>query len=117
MTDQEIFNKIRPIIAQQFDIPEQNISKDTSLTYDFGADSLDVAELWMKFENVFGFKTPSQNAAGSVLTLGDYVGQNITVGDCIKYIQRFSKKYSSVLWLAVTKQKRANITRQKLNSK
>lgn len=117
MTDQEIFNKIRPIIAQQFDILEQNISKDTSLTYDFGTDSLDVVELWMKFENTFGFKTPSQNAAGSVLTLRDYVGPNVTVGDCIKYIQQFSKKYSTVLWLAVTKQKKRELFNTKDKSK
>ncbi len=105
MTDLQIFDKIRPVIAEHFGLLPQSITKNTHLTYDLGADSLDIAELWMEFEKMFGFRTPSQNAAGSVLTLSDYVDpDNLTVDVCIKHIQQFIKKHPMVLWLMFSRQ-------------
>ena len=118
MTDQPIFDKIRPIIAAHFDISPQDISKNTNLMYDLGADSLDIAELWITFEKMFGFRTPSQNAAGSVLTIWDYVDpDNLTIDVCVKRIQEFVKKHPIVLWLAVQKQKLTKSTNQKFRTK
>ena len=42
MTEEEIFNKISAMIADNFDIDQDKITKDTEFTNDLDADSIDL---------------------------------------------------------------------------
>lgn len=52
----ERFLKIRVIIAEQLDIDLEDITLETSIVDDLKADSLDVVELVMAFEDEFEIK-------------------------------------------------------------
>ena len=71
-----IFEKVKTIIAEQLDIDPESVTYDSSITDDLGADSLDVVDLVMSFEDEFGVEIPDDDV------------ENIhTVADIIKYIE------------------------------
>ncbi len=53
MTEQDIEQKIVEIVAQQMGVEKAKISRDTSFIDDLNADSLDIVELVMEFEDEF----------------------------------------------------------------
>ena len=70
-----IFEKVKAIIGEQFDIEEFSITMETSLSEDLEADSLDLADLLASLEDEFD------------LEVEDSVITNInTVGDIVNYI-------------------------------
>ena len=55
-----MFETIRNVLAKQFELDPETITRDTNLIDDIGADSLDVVELIMALEDEFGIEfTPS----------------------------------------------------------
>ena len=71
-----VFEKIQKILAQQFDRDESEITEDTLIVEDLGADSLDVYELLMTIENEFELEVPDEEI------------ENIrTVADVVNYIE------------------------------
>lgn len=75
-----VFEKIKAILAEQFDAEEDSITVDTSLTEDLGADSLDLADVLMAIEDEFEVEIPDEDF------------ENIkTVGDIVAYIEDKSK--------------------------
>ena len=48
-----IFERLQNSLAEQFDADPMKITKDTDLVADLGADSLDLVELIMSFEEDF----------------------------------------------------------------
>ena len=68
-----IFEKIRAIISEQFDVDEDKITEDTNFLSDLDADSLDVVELAMSMEEVFGIPEISEDEIKGVQTVGDLV--------------------------------------------
>ena len=48
-----VFEKLRELLASQLDISEDEITMDTNIVDDLGADSLDVVELIMALEDEF----------------------------------------------------------------
>lgn len=71
-----VFDKVRKIIAEQLGIDEEDITLDASFTDDLGADSLDLVELVMAFEDGFDIEIPDEDAE-----------KIKTVADAVNYIQ------------------------------
>ena len=67
-----IEEKVYDIISEQFDVDKSSLSATTDLVNDLHADSLDLVELSMAFEDEFGLSIPDEVAL-SVKTLGDAV--------------------------------------------
>lgn len=65
-------SKVREIIAEQLGINEEDISSDSSLTDDLGADSLDVVELVMALEEEFEIDI-SDDEAEKLDTVNDFI--------------------------------------------
>ena len=66
------FEKVRDALAQQFEMDPENITMETNLIDDLGADSLDVVELIMSLEDEFGISISDEDAA-QVYTVGRIV--------------------------------------------
>ena len=58
-----IFENVRDALAQQFEVEPESITLDTSLIDDLGADSLDVVELIMSLEDMYGISITDEDAA------------------------------------------------------
>ena len=71
-----ILEKIKEILAQQFEVSADSISVETNIVDDLGADSLDVDELIMSVEDEFGVQISDEDAA-----------QLPTVGKILEYIE------------------------------
>lgn len=71
-----VFEKVKAILSEQFDVEEDSITLDTTIADDLGADSLDVVDLLMSIEDEFEIEIPD----GEI--------ENIkTVGELVKYIE------------------------------
>ena len=71
-----VFEKVKAILSEQFDVEEDSITLESSITEDLGADSLDVVDLLMSIEDEFEVEGPDSEV------------ENIkTVGDLVKYIE------------------------------
>lgn len=71
-----VFDKVKKIIVDQLDVEEDKVTEAASITDDLGADSLDVVDLVMSFEEEFDIAIPD-----------DQVEKIKTVGDIVKFIE------------------------------
>jgi len=62
MADIELENKVRKIIADRLQVDEASVVPTASFVEDLGADSLDLVELVMAFEEEFKLEIPDQDA-------------------------------------------------------
>lgn len=72
-----IKQEVIDIIMDQLGIHAEDITVEKSFIEDFNADSLDLTELIMTFEERFGFEIPEEDAE-----------KLKTVGDVIQYIEK-----------------------------
>lgn len=72
--------KIISLIAEKLGKQKEQINLKTNLIEDLGADSLDVVELIMTFEDEFGVTLPDEDVA-----------KMKTVGDVVTYINNQKK--------------------------
>ena len=71
-----VLEKVKAILSEQFDVEEDSITAETSISEDLGADSLDVVDLLMSLEDEFENEVPDEEI------------ENIkTVGELVKYIE------------------------------
>lgn len=64
--------RVKKVLAEQLGIDKNTVRSDTSFIDDWGADSLDVAELIMGIETEFDIEIPDE-AAERFVTVGDVV--------------------------------------------
>ena len=67
-----VFDKVKNIIADQLDVTEDKVKMESSFVDDLGADSLDIVELVMAFEEEFSIEIPD-DAAEKISTVADVV--------------------------------------------
>jgi len=67
-----VLERVREIISSQFGIDEDQITEDTDIIDDLGADSLDVMEMMMGLEDEFSLSI-SEDTVSSLSTVGDVV--------------------------------------------
>lgn len=72
----DVFKEVQSIIVEQLGLDEDKVTMESRFREDLEADSLDIVELIMAFEDEFGGEISDEDA------------QNITtVGDVVKYIE------------------------------
>ncbi len=67
-----VFEKVRAIICDQLDLEEDKVTMDSAIIDDLGADSLDVVDLVMSFEEEFDIEIPDEMIE-DIKTVGDVV--------------------------------------------
>ena len=67
-----MLEKVKEIIAKQLNLDVDEITESTSFKDDLGADSLDLFELVMAFEEEYDIEIPSENLEG-IETMGDII--------------------------------------------
>lgn len=72
--------KIKELVADKLNKKVEEIKLESRLVEDLGADSLDVVELVMAFEDDFGISLPDEDVANMK-----------TIGDVVKYINNLKK--------------------------
>lgn len=74
-----VYEKIKQMLADQLDADEDEMTMDTNIATDLGADSLDVVQLLAEIEDEFEIEIPDEEI------------ENIrTIGDLTEYIQNNS---------------------------
>lgn len=72
MSEEEIFNKIKDMIADNFDVDKDKITEDTNFMNDLDADSIDLVEFILQLEDEFGAEIPDDEAE-KIKTIRDAV--------------------------------------------
>lgn len=72
MSKEEIFNKIRDILADNFEVDKDKITDETNFTSDLDADSIDLVEFILQLEDEFGAEISDEDAE-KIKTVGDAV--------------------------------------------
>ena len=57
-----IADKVKDIIVQNLNVPEEQVTSEAKFIEDLGADSLDTVELVMAFEEEFDIEVPDEEA-------------------------------------------------------
>ncbi len=81
MSAVEVEQKVKQIIVEQLGVDEGQVDTTASFVDDLGADSLDIVELVMQFEEAFDLDIPDEDAE-----------KIVTVKDAVEYIQNKTAK-------------------------
>jgi acyl carrier protein len=74
----ETADRVKKIVVEHLGVEQEKVTEDASFIDDLGADSLDIVELVMAFEEEFGVEIPD-DAAEKITTVRDaitYIDQN-----------------------------------------
>jgi acyl carrier protein len=74
---QDILDRVKKVTVEELGVKEDEVVPTASFTDDLGADSLDVVELVMAFEDEFGVEIPDEE-----------VGEIKRVQDAVDYIDK-----------------------------
>jgi len=77
----DVEEKVKQIIVEQLGVDESQVDGSASFVDDLGADSLDLVELVMAFEENFGIEIPDEDAE-----------KITTVKEAVEYIKSRQKK-------------------------
>lgn len=75
----DIEAKVKSAVAEQLGLSAEEVTNNASFMDDLGADSLDLVELVMSFENEFGISIPDEDSASltTVQSAIDYVKKKL----------------------------------------
>lgn len=73
---ESVEEKVKEIIVNELGVEAEKVTEDASFVEDLGADSLDIVELVMAFEESFDLEIPDEDAE-----------KLQTVGDAIRYLK------------------------------
>lgn len=68
-----VFDKLKEILAEQFEVDSQSITLDTDIIDELGADSLDLVDLLMSLEDEFNIAEVPDEVIEKVRTVGQLV--------------------------------------------
>ena len=74
----ETADRVKKIVVEHLGVEQEKVTEEASFIDDLGADSLDIVELVMAFEEEFGVEIPD-DAAEKITTVKDaidYIDQN-----------------------------------------
>lgn len=66
------FEKVKSILVEELDLDAEEVTLESNIKEDLGADSLDMVDLIMSIEDEFEIKVAESDAA-SIKTVGDIV--------------------------------------------
>jgi acyl carrier protein len=74
----ETAERVKKIVVEHLGVENEKVTEEASFIDDLGADSLDIVELVMAFEEEFGVEIPDDAAEkiGTVKDAIDYIEQN-----------------------------------------
>jgi acyl carrier protein len=75
----DVAERVKKIVIDHLGVDADKVSDGANFIDDLGADSLDVVELVMAFEEAFGVEIPD-DAAETI----------VTIGDAIKFLEKAS---------------------------
>ena len=75
-----VFEKVKEVVAEQLGISQEEITKESNIIEDLGADSLDVIEMLMTLEEEYGIAVPN-----------DKINQVKTIGEVVELIEDLQK--------------------------
>ena len=76
-----IYERVKAIVAEKLGVDEAEVTQDSSFVDDFNADSLDLVELIMAFEEEF-------STADKQLEISDEEAGNLaTINDAVTYLR------------------------------
>ena len=84
MAENGLESKVRKIIADRLQVDVDSVVPTANFVEDLGADSLDLVELVMAFEEDFGLEIPDQDAETMK-----------SVGDAIDYLNKKTSEQSA----------------------
>lgn len=80
MSEQEIFDKIAAIIADRFELTQDQVTNELNFKADLDADSIDIVEFVLELEDTFCAEIPDEEAE-----------KIATVADAVAYIKAKTK--------------------------
>jgi acyl carrier protein len=79
----QLANQVKDIVADKLGVDREKVKDEATFIGDLGADSLDMVELLMSFEDHFKMQIPDEDAEG-IKTVGDvitYIGKHANGSD------------------------------------
>jgi acyl carrier protein len=81
LTQDEVFAKVRKVVAEVFRVEESRISLETKFMDDLKAESLDIITLLMEFEEAFDKTIPDEDAE-----------KLVSVQDAVNYVMSLQER-------------------------
>ena len=72
-----LYEKVKEIVVRELSVPESQVTETATFQGDLSADSLDVVELVMAFEDEFDVEIPDEEAE-----------KIVSVGDAVSYLEK-----------------------------